>query len=125
MTPTLISAVTVKGTNVRNPEGEDIGNIEDLMIDWRHGIVAYAVLSFGGFLGMGTKWFAIPMESFQFDTEQESSDVILPVKKEDLENAPGFDKDNWPQYADQSFVSSVYIHYGIEPYWDVDEYDRA
>lgn len=125
MTPRLLSASTISGTNVKNTKGENVGQIEDLMIDWSHGSVGYAVLSFGGFLGMGNKLFAIPLESFQFNTEDEDADIILDIDKERLKDAPGFDKDNWPQHADSSFVGSVYSYYDIEPYWTRYERDRV
>ena len=81
------------------------------MINWKDGTVSYAVLSFGGILGMGDKLFAVPLEAFDFGTS-DSDNVILNVSKETLENAPGFDKDNWPQQEDQHFLETVYSHYG-------------
>lgn len=115
MTPNLLSSSTIAGTNVTNANGEDIGEIKDLMIDWENGTVAYAVLSFGGFLGFGEKLFAIPMEAFEFNAGT-SNRIVLNVDKEVLEDAPGFDKDNWPQSPDSAFIDSVYTHYGYEPY---------
>lgn len=117
MTPRLLSASTIKGTNVKNLEGENIGKIEDLMIDWNNGRIAYAVLTFGGFLGMGNKLFAIPLSSFQFENASNDADIVLDVEKEYLENAPGFDQDNWPQHTDGAFIGSVYKYHDVEPYW--------
>lgn len=116
MTQHLLSATTLEGTDVVNAQGENIGEIKDLMIDWQDGSVAYAVLSFGGFLGFGEKLFAIPLEAFDFDTS-DTEKIILDIDKERLENAPGFDKDDWPANPDRTFISSVYTHYGYEPYW--------
>ena len=116
MTPKLLSSSSIEGTNVKNLEGESIGEIKDLMIDWEHGSVAYAVLSFGGFMGFGEKLFAIPLESFQFNTDHLEGKIVLNVNKEQLENAPGFDKDNWPQNPDYTFIDSVHTHYGHQPY---------
>ena len=116
MLPRLISASTLKGSTVRNVAGENIGEIKDLMIDRENGSIAYSVLSFGGFLGMGNKLFAIPLEVLAFDEEKDHQ-LILNVDKDLLEGAPGFDKDNWPQDPDEAFISSVYTHYGYEPYW--------
>jgi sporulation protein YlmC with PRC-barrel domain len=116
MTPRLLSSSSLSGTNVRNLQGENIGDIKDLMIDWKNGKVVYAVLSFGGFLGLGDKLFAIPLESFTFESPNNNEYAVLDVNKEKLENAPGFDKDVWPQNADYTFIDSVYSHYGYEPY---------
>jgi sporulation protein YlmC with PRC-barrel domain len=116
MTPRVLSASSLKGTTVRNLSDEDIGKIKDLMIDWENGSVAYAVLSFGGFLGLGEKLFAVPLESLKFDKRDGNEVAIIDINKEKLENAPGFDPDNWPQDADYTFIDSVYAHYGYDSY---------
>jgi hypothetical protein len=85
------------------------------MIDLSSGRVAYAVLSFGGFLSMGNKLFAVPWNAFTIDTGQE--EFLLNTPKEKLENAPGFDKDNWPDTADRTWGAGVHSHYGVAPYW--------
>lgn len=112
MKNTILSATTITGSNVQNLEGKNIGNIQDLMIDPATGDVVYAVLSFGGFLGIGDKYFAIPIETLDFSSRDDT--IVLDVSKETLENAPGFDKDNWPMTADGAFIESVYSHYGTE-----------
>ena len=94
----VLSASTLKGDNVVNHQGDDLGKIEEIMIDVDHGRVAYAVLSFGGFLGMGDKLFAIPWQAFTVDTAQKR--LVLSATREVLEKAPGFDKANWPDMAD-------------------------
>ncbi len=114
MTPRILSASSITGTNVKNSMGQDIGEIKDIMIDWSNGTISYAVLSFGGFLGMGDKYFAVPMEAFDFDATDSDDYVVLDVSKEQLEDAPGFDKDNWPSHADVAFTNRIYSHYGVE-----------
>ena len=116
MTPKVLSASSLNGTTVRNLADEDVGKIKDLMIDWENGSVAYAVLTFGGFLGLGEKLFAVPLESFKFDNLDGNERAILDINKEKLENAPGFDPDNWPKDADYTFIDSVYAHYGYDSY---------
>lgn len=111
----VLSASTLDGDKVRNAAGEDLGEIKEIMIDVSSGRVAYAVLSFGGFLGMGDKLFAIPWEALQLDQENER--FILDVDKETLENAPGFDEDDWPEFADRTWGAEIHSHYGYEPYW--------
>lgn len=85
------------------------------MLDTEYGRVAYAVLSFGGFLGLGDKLFAIPWDSLELNTEEKC--FYLNVDKEQLENAPGFDKDNWPNFADNQWRTDIYSYYSAEPYW--------
>lgn len=112
----VLSAGTLAGDRVRNSAGEDLGKIEELMIDVPTGRIAYAVLSFGGFLGMGNKLFAIPWEALTLDEIEH--EFVLNVDKATLESAPGFDKDEWPDMADPDFGSQVYSHYGYKPFWD-------
>ena len=107
---------TVIGSNVVNAQNEDLGKIEDLVLDAGAGRIAYAVLSFGGFLGMGDKFFAIPWNAFHFNLKENRA--VLNVDKKKLENAPGFDKDNWPNMADSTWGTSIYKHYGYNPYWE-------
>jgi sporulation protein YlmC with PRC-barrel domain len=114
--PRVLSAGTLKGDKVRNSAGEDLGKIEELMIDLETGRIAYVVLSFGGFLGMGDKLFAIPWEALRLDTDRH--EFILDVDKELLKKAPGFDKNDWPDMADRSWGSGIYGYYGYRPYWE-------
>jgi hypothetical protein len=107
---------TVIGSNVVNTKNEDLGKIEDLVLDAGAGRIAYAVLSFGGFLGMGDKYFAIPWNAFRFDLAEKRA--VLNVDKKLLENAPGFDKDKWPNMADSTWGTGIFKHYGYVPYWE-------
>lgn len=111
----VLSASTLAGDRVRNRAGEDLGKIEDIMLDLDSGRVAYAVLSFGGFLGIGDKLFAVPWQSLELNAAEH--EFILDVDKQTLENAPGFDKDNWPDMADTAWGAQVHQHYGQTPYW--------
>jgi sporulation protein YlmC with PRC-barrel domain len=111
---TILSATTLVGNKVTNAVGEDLGKVEELMIDLESGRVAYAVLSFGaGFLHSG-KLFAIPMASLAVDREKKQ--FTLSVTREMLETAEGFDKDQWPDMADPAFMERTYSHFGIEPW---------
>jgi hypothetical protein len=104
------------GSKVVNQQDEGIGKIEDIVLDASAGRVAYAILSFGGFLGVGNKYFAIPWNAFRFNFADKKA--VLNVNKQLLENAPGFDKDAWPNFSDTTFGSSIYNHYGYTPYWE-------
>ena len=117
MFPNVLSSSSICGDHVKNAAGDDLGKIEDLMIDLHSGRVAYAVLSFGGFLKMGNnKLFAIPWEALRLDTAKK--EFILQIDKSRLEKATGFDKDNWPNMADPTFGSTLYRQYGFKPYWE-------
>ena len=111
-----VKASSIIGTDVVNPKGDNLGDIKEVVIDPHSGKVAYAVVSFGGFLGMGTKLFAIPFSSFKYDAT--SNDYVLDIAKERLEAAPGFDADHWPSMADEKWNRDVYKFYGRSPYWE-------
>ena len=111
---TILSASTLAGDKVTNTRGEDLGKVEELMLDTESGRIAYAVLSFGaGFLQSG-KLFAIPWASLAVD--EKNKQLTLDVTREMLESAEGFDKENWPDMADPAFMNSTYSHYGIKPW---------
>jgi uncharacterized protein YrrD len=111
----VLSAHTLAGDKVRNPAGDDLGKIEDFMLDIDSGRIAYAVLSFGGVLGIGDKLFAVPPDALALD--QEDHCFVLDADKTKLEQAPGFDKDDWPDFADRTWGAEVYSYYGRTPYW--------
>lgn len=113
--PEVMAADTLQGDKVVNPQGEDLGTIEDIMLDVGSARIAYAVLSFGGILGMGDKLFAIPWGALTLDVDQKC--FVLDIQKEQLKNAPGFDKDHWPSMADPVWASQVYAFYKQQPYW--------
>jgi len=112
----VLSASTLEGDQVRNSSGEDLGNISEIMIDIPSGRVAYAVLSFGGFLGMGDRLFAIPWSILKVD--EDNKNFILDVDKGILKNAPGFDKNNWPDMSDVTWGAKVFNYYHAQPYWE-------
>lgn len=114
--PELMGAETLVGNDVFNEQDENLGDIKEIMLDMRSGRVGYAVLSFGGFLGMGKKLFAVPWEALRLDTENKR--FVLNVDKERLQGAPGFDVDHWPDMADQSWEKEIHSYYGIEPQAD-------
>lgn len=111
----VLSASTLTGDDVVNRAGESLGKIEDLMLDLDRGRIAYAVLSYGGFLNMGNKLFAVPWDALEIDMPNKR--VRLDLPKEKLETAPGFDKENWPKGADTAFIGDVYRHFGTPQYW--------
>ena len=91
----VLSSSSLTGDSIKNESGEELGSVKDIMIDLEDGSVAYLVMSSGGILGMGDKYFAIPWGMVRVDLEDKS--VVIDASEETFENAPGFDKDNWPE----------------------------
>jgi sporulation protein YlmC with PRC-barrel domain len=114
----VVSASKIIGEAVVNRQDEDLGEIHELVIDAKEGRLTYAVLSFGGFMGMGNKLFAMPWSAFEFAKHENK--LILNVDKEKLKDAPGFDQDaKWPDFADRTWGNSIYKYYGYAPYWNL------
>lgn len=111
----ILSSSSLTGDEVVDAAGEKLGTVDDLMIELGSGTIAYAVLSVGGLFGMGDKLFAIPWSALRVDTNEKR--LVLNVNKDKLEKAEGFDKDNWPDFADQTWGSKVHSHYGTKPSW--------
>ncbi|MBU0911064.1 MAG: PRC-barrel domain-containing protein [Gammaproteobacteria bacterium] len=107
--PGLMGAETLIGNDVYNHHDDKVGDIKEIMLDMNGGKVSYAVLSFGSFLGMGEKLFAVPWSALILDTENKR--FKLDIDKDRLDNAPGFDKDNWPDMADNSWRELIHSYY--------------
>jgi len=106
---TVISSDRVEGTDVYNPAGDKLGSIDHLVIDKRSGQVRYAVLEFGGFLGMGTDRYPLPWSVLKYDTAQDG--YVVPLDKAKLEKAPRYASDTRPEY-DADYGREVYGYYG-------------
>jgi hypothetical protein len=111
--PALMGADTLIGDGVVNGDDDKLGDIKEIMLDMHTGQVAYAVLAFGGFLGMGEKLFAVPWQALHLDTTNHR--FVLDVEKERLKQAPGFDKDAWPDMADAGWATEIHSFYGTDP----------
>jgi hypothetical protein len=112
----LIAADKVEGTVVRNPAGDKLGSIENVMIDKLTGKVAYAVMSFGGFLGMGNRHHALPWDVLKYDSNLGS--YVVNLDKRQLENAPTFEDAETVNWEDEIWGRKVHDYYKVPPYWD-------
>ena len=110
--PEVMGADTLLGNDVYSQNDEDLGDIKEIMLDMRTGKVSYAVLSYGGFLGVGEKLFAVPWQALKLDTVNKR--FILNVDSAKLDSAPGFDKDHWPNMADPTQINSIHSYYGTD-----------
>lgn len=111
----LIASDRVEGTVVRRPNGDRIGHIERLMIDKASGKVAYAILSFGGFLGMGTSLLPLPWTRLNYNARVEAYE--LDIEDEELRAAPSFRADKDFDWGDRTQEAELHRYYGIPPYW--------
>ena len=110
-----LSASTLIGDPVRNPQGENIGDLKEIMLDVSQGRIAYGVLDFGGgMMNMGNKLFAVPFDRFRVD--EDNHKLVLDVDKETLKNAEGFDKNDWPDTANPDWERRIHDYYGATPY---------
>jgi len=108
----VISSDHVEGTNVYNSAGDKLGSIDDLMIDKLSGQVRYAVLEFGGFLGIGTDRYPLPWNMLKYDTSVEG--YVVPIDKDRLDEAPRYPSEQRPDY-DDAYGRRVNDYYGV-PY---------
>jgi sporulation protein YlmC with PRC-barrel domain len=115
--PEIMGASTLTGDAVVNALGENLGAIREIMLDVPNGRIAYAVLEFGG-LGLDDKLFAVPWNALTLDADNKC--FILSIEKERLRDAPGFDKDHWPQLIQSEWAMQLHRFYNAEPYWRYD-----
>ncbi len=108
----LISADRVEGTTVYNTDGEKLGHVEDVMLHKLSGKVAYAVVSCGGFLGVGEKYLPMPWSLLSYDTQKDG--YVVPTSRAQLQEAPTFAED---RADDSEWRDRVHAHYNAPAYW--------
>ena len=112
-----IRASQLTGMNIQNEKGESVGEIHDLVVDANTGKIRYAAVTYGGFLGLGDKMFAVPFEAFQCKVDPDDRDehiLVLNVTQKQMEGAKGFDQAHWPNFADKTFTSELDKRYGVD-----------
>jgi sporulation protein YlmC with PRC-barrel domain len=119
LTPQVARATDMMGLAVYNSNDKKLGKIENLAIDPSSGKIRYAVLSFGGWLGMGGKYFAVPWSALKLVTRGSTSahtikedHYVLDISEQALKNAPGFDKKSWPDFGNAAWTSQIEHFYG-------------
>lgn len=116
-TTSLISAGKVQGTPVYNTEGESLGELYDVMIDKQSGRIAYALMSFGGFLGIGERYHPLPWNSLKYDTRQEG--YVVGIAKDVLQSGPSVAAGEEPAWADTDYADALHRHYDAVPAWRI------
>lgn len=122
----LVPARRLEVYDVVNGSGQDLGQVQDFMIDMTTGRVAYAVVAFGGTLGLTDKWIAMPFEALCWAPDRRKFTVDL--NPEVLKQAPGIDKHKWPDHyseSDTGWLNDLYNHYSCKPYWGNDTMEMA
>ncbi len=112
--PVKVSSII--GASIVNPSRVSLGKIKEVVIDPVKGQVTYAVISFGGFVGLGEKLFAIPFSAFTYHAN--GNEYVLNVSQERLRGAPGFDADRWPAMSDNNWNRDLSGYYDRSPYWE-------
>ena len=108
----LISADKVQGTNLYSRDGDDLGEVESIMIDKPTGKVAYAVVAFGGFLGIGQQRRALPWSVLHYDTRQNG--YVIDAGNDVIRATPAINEN----YGDRTWGSKLHEHFGVPPYWN-------
>jgi sporulation protein YlmC with PRC-barrel domain len=107
----LISADRVQGTSVFDPQGDKLGHIEDVMLDKASGRVAYAIMSYGGFLGAGERYHPLPWSMLTYDVDRNG--YVVPLAKAQLDAAPTLSGDQVAEQDDTVWAKQVHMHYGM------------
>ena len=111
----LICSDKVEGTKVYNQTGDKLGSIDSVMIDKRRGNVAYAVMSFGGFLGLGEQYHPLPWDQLTYNEDEDG--YIVNLTKDQLEGAPTIGRDETNRLSNADYGREIFTYYGSSPYW--------
>ena len=119
----ILATMTLKGARVHNFAGEDLGKVDDFVLDLDSGRIAYVIVAVGGFLGIGERLFAVPWDLFS--TRPNEHDFYLDVDKQMLLDAPSFERSLWPNMDDPAWAAGIRAHYEQKPYWNSDITDSG
>lgn len=110
-----VKSATIIGAKVFNRQSEHVGKVEEVVVNVLDGNIAYLVITFGGFLGMGEKLYAVPWKALYYDHALEA--YLLNVSKEQIERAPAFEKEAWSHFGDESWNRGIHDYYEVPPFW--------
>ena len=117
----FVPSIRLAQYDVVNKKGEDMGQVQTFVVDMHEGLIAFALVAFGGFLGITDKWFALPWVALEWHPE--TMKFILDMPEEVLKNAPGMDKDKWLEEIDKwqeekdlELIDRYYTYYGYDSY---------
>jgi sporulation protein YlmC with PRC-barrel domain len=113
--PRVASALSLAKNGVTNENGDDLGKVEDIMVDLETGRVSFVVVASGGLLGRDGRLYAVPWEAMKISLHDKK--FILNITKETMSNAPSFHRSNWPDLSNLSWLRDVYAYYGYQPWW--------
>jgi sporulation protein YlmC with PRC-barrel domain len=109
-----VGATDIKGTNVKNMQGQDLGQIEDVLIDPDTGQVRFVILEVGGFLGLGSTRVAVPLSAFQITKEGNKPKWVLDADKEKLKNAPKVEGKNYQRLYTKTEAEPIFVYWKID-----------
>jgi sporulation protein YlmC with PRC-barrel domain len=115
----ITRASDLRGTSVVNHRDQNLGEIRDVVVDLEAGRVVYFVLGTGGFLGLRERYFAIPPQAFEI-SRGDDWELLLPVEEQQISEAPGFDRNEWPIMANPRWAAQAYRFYGQQPHWQAE-----
>jgi hypothetical protein len=111
----LIASDKVEGTAVYNRQDERLGTVHNFMVDKSTGHVAYVVMSFGGFLGMGESYHPLPWRVLTYDTRR--GGFVVDLDSSRLKKAPAYTATDMPNWSDRTYGTRIDDYYGVPPYW--------
>lgn len=112
-----VRASKLIGMRIYNSQNENVGTVQDLVLNPTTNRIEYMAVTYGGFLGLGDKWFAVPVEAVRYVPDTSNNGQIrlhMDVSKERMQGAQGFDENNWPNFSDSQFTSELYKRYNVE-----------
>lgn len=118
-----VAAGSLRGTRVHNYGGEDLGKVDDFILDLERGRITYVIVSLGGFWGIGDRLYAVPWELFSIRPGE--LDLFVDIDKQMLQDAPGFERSKWPDMSDPAWDAAIHAHYAQKPYWNSDITDAG
>lgn len=119
----IYAAGSFKGAPVNNYAGQTLAKVDEFVLDFDAGRIAYVIVSIGGFLGVGDKLYAVPWELFSIRPDEHA--FYIDVDKQQLIDAPSFDRKSWPDMSDTAWADGIHAHYAQKPYWNSDITDAG